>query len=116
MGFILSPFAGLIWDRKELRETEPPPQLVSAKVTETAAGHESVGIRPLGAEMSGVLAAIAYPRRPRAAEQKPKFAGSDAASTIVARRVAETQFDRVVDGPASDRVVATPGRGVRERL
>ena len=57
MGFILSPFAGLIWDRKELRETEPPPQLVSAKVTETAAGDESVGIRPLGGEMSGAAGA-----------------------------------------------------------
>jgi membrane fusion protein, multidrug efflux system len=99
MGFNFSPVAGWMGDRNEFREREAAPQLVSAEATGTVSD-DSLGIRPLGAEDAGGLAEIAYPRRLQG----------------MAYSVAETQFDRVVDGPAFDRVAAMPRKTVRERL
>src|ERR1700709_464294 len=53
--------------------------------------------------------------------QEPKFAGSAIISTgMISAGMAESAvpvpFDRVVDGPASDRVAAMPRKSLKERL
>jgi hypothetical protein len=116
MELIFSPFAGWMGDRRQFRQSEAARPLASAEATEMGAGDESVGIRPPGAETTGGLPEIADPRQLQASEQKPQFAGSDTTSTGAVPRVVETQLGRVTDAPASDRVVAMPKRGVRERL
>jgi hypothetical protein len=116
MGFILSPLADWTSDRKQFRESAAAPQLVSAKATETVAGDESVGIRPLGAGTVGGLVETAYPLPVQAPEQKRQFAGSDVTSKGTTHDVVETQFAGAADGPASDRVAAIPGKTLRERL
>jgi membrane fusion protein (multidrug efflux system) len=116
MGFIFSPFAGWMGDRKEFRESEAATQLVSVKAARTVASDDSLGLRPLGSETTGGLAEIAYPRRLQAPELEPKIASIGVTSTGMAHSAVETQFNRLVDGPASDRVAAMPGRSIRERL
>ncbi|HUO01014.1 MAG TPA: biotin/lipoyl-binding protein, partial [Bradyrhizobium sp.] len=124
MGLIVSPFPDCVGDRKQFRESEAEPRLSRARADWSAgtfAGDESVGIPLLDAKSAGGLAEIADMRPPQAPEQKPRFAGSDAASARVVDRVVEPQFDRVAfdrvaDVPASDRVIAAPGKGLRERL
>jgi membrane fusion protein, multidrug efflux system len=112
MRSIFSPFAGWMGDRG----SEAAAPLVSAKATEAVAGDASVGIRALGAEATGGLADIAHPIRRQVSEQKPEFAGSDVTSSGQAQATVETQFDKVVYHPASNRVVATPRRSLKERL
>jgi membrane fusion protein (multidrug efflux system) len=114
MGSILLSVAGPTSDRKEFREREAEPQLVSAKAMETVAGNESAG--PLGAEAAGGATEVAHPPRIQAPKQKPQFVDSDVTSARVAHGVVETQFDRVAGGPTGDNVVAMPARSVRERL
>jgi membrane fusion protein, multidrug efflux system len=116
MGSIFSPFAGWMGDRGDFRGSKAASPSVSAKATEAVAGDASVGIRGLGAESTGGLAEIAYPIRLEASEQKPEFAGSDAASSEAGQAAVETQFDRVVYHPASNRVIAPPRRSLKERL
>jgi membrane fusion protein (multidrug efflux system) len=111
-----SPVAGGKGGREEFREAEAAPQLVSAKATETVAGDQSVGIRPLGAETTGALGEIACPGGLQAPEQEPKIASTGVIPAETARSAVETLFDRVVDTPASAPVVAERGRSVRERL
>jgi membrane fusion protein, multidrug efflux system len=112
MGFSFSPFAGWMGDRGSSRGSAGAAPLLRGKSTEAVAGDASVGIRGLGAETAGGLAGI----RLQALEQKPEFAGSDIISSGQAQAAAETQFDRVVYHPASNRVVAAPRRSVKERL
>jgi membrane fusion protein (multidrug efflux system) len=116
MGVNFLPFAGGIGDRDEFRESEAATLLVSAKATGTVDGEGFRGIRPLGAEATGGLEEIRDPRRLQAPEQESKFAGGAVVSAETARAAVETQFDRIVDGPAFDHVVAMPGKTVRERL
>ncbi len=108
--------AGSTGDREELPESGAPRQLLSANATRTVDGEGSPGIRPLGAEATGGLAEIGYPRPLQAPEQESKFAGSAMISAGVAHSALETQFDRVVNLPASNRVAATPRKSLRERL
>ena len=100
-------------DRNEFRPSEAAPQLVSVKPAGTI---DSDGTRPLGAEAGSELPEIAYPRRLQGSEQELKTTGGGTAGT--AGPAAETQFDRVVDHPASGsaRAAAKPGRSIRERL
>jgi membrane fusion protein, multidrug efflux system len=114
MELIFSPFAGWMGDRKQLRDSEASLQLASAKATETVADTETGGIRPVGAETTGGLPDVAYPRQLQALEQKQQSAGRDLTSTV--HGVVETRFDRGADAPASDRTVVMPERGLRERL
>jgi len=108
-----SPVAGGIGDRKEFREGEAAPELVSAEAEGTV---DSGEIRPFGAETAGGLAEIAYPRRLQASEQEPKMADTAIVSAGTKLSAVETQFNRVVDSPASARVAAMPKRSIRERL
>jgi membrane fusion protein (multidrug efflux system) len=111
----LSPVAGGMGDRGEFRESEPAPEKVSAKAAGPAVSGEN---RPLGPETAGALAETAGPRRLQASEQEPKKAGIRVISAETARSAVETQFDRVVESPASTpiRVAAVPGRSIRKRL
>jgi membrane fusion protein, multidrug efflux system len=116
MGYIFSPFAGLMGDRKDFRESGTLTRLVSAKATGPVAGDATPGIRPLSAEASGGSAEIGSTRRLQAPEQESKSTGSAVISAGTAHSTVETLFDRVVDGPASNRVAAIPGKTFRERL
>jgi len=100
-------------ERRESRKSEAAPQLVSA---EAAGAADGIGTSPVGAETAGRSAKIVYPRQLHAFEREPKMAGVSAISAETARSPAETQFDRVVDSPASARPAAVPGRNIRERL
>src|ERR1700720_3341483 len=80
MGFIFSPFAGRAGDRNEVRQNEAATQLVTVKTTGPVLGDVSLGVRPVGAESTGGMVEIAYPRRLQAPEQEPRSAGGDAAS------------------------------------
>ena len=111
----LSPVAGVMGDRGEFRESGTAFELVSAKAAGTV---DDGGNRPLGPETAGEFAEIAYPRPLQDSEQEPKRAGVSIISAETARPAVETQFDRIVDSPASasNRVAATPRRSVKERL
>jgi membrane fusion protein (multidrug efflux system) len=100
-------------NRKEFLESEAAPELVSANAAGTV---DSGGIRPLGAETAGRTAETAYPHRLQVSEQEPKMVGIGVISAGTAHSLVETQFDRVVDSPASARAVAMPGRSIRKRL
>jgi membrane fusion protein (multidrug efflux system) len=116
MGFIFSPFAGRAGHRNEVRQNEAATQLVTVKTTGPVLGDVSLGVRPVGAESTGGMVEIAYPRRLQAPEQEPRSAGGDAASAGIGESAVEMRFDRVVDGAASDRVASVPRRSLRERL
>jgi membrane fusion protein, multidrug efflux system len=115
MELILSPLADSMGGGRQLRESGAARPSVSAKATEkateTLAGGESVGIGALGAATTG-----RYPRPLQDADQKSRFTGGDVTSKEVPRTIVETQFDRVADGPAPDRVAAMPKKTVRQRL
>jgi membrane fusion protein, multidrug efflux system len=115
MGFIFSPFAGGMGERKKLRGSEAPTRLVTVKAIGTIAGDGSRGIRSIGAEGTGGPVEIACPRRLQGLEET-ESAGGDVTSTATAHTAVEMRFDRVADGPASDRVAAPPRRSLRERL
>src|SRR5215470_1045619 len=106
----LSPVAGVMGDRGEFRE--------SGTASKAGGTVDDGGNRPLGPETAGELAEIAYPRPLQDSEQEPKRAGVSIISAETARPAVETQFDRIVDSPASasTRVAATPRRSVKERL
>ena len=108
-----STVAGGMGDRNEFHASEPALQVVSVKPAGTV---DSCGTRPLDAEAGSGLPEIAYPRGLQGSEQEPKTGGAGTAGT--AGPAAETQFDRVVDHPASasGRAAAKPGRSIRERL
>src|ERR1700683_2290633 len=108
MGYILSPFADWTSDRRPFREGAAVPQLVSTQASETNAGDESVGIRPLGAETTGrsAEAADVLPLQ-KTPEPKPPFAGGDIISKGVPPPEPETQFVGGADGAPPNRVVWT---------
>jgi membrane fusion protein, multidrug efflux system len=108
-----SPVAGGMGDHEELRESEAAPQLARAKAAGT---FDSDGTSPLGAGTAGRSAQIVYPRQLQASEQERKMASIAVISEETARAALETQFDRVVDSPASARVAAMPKKSIRERL
>src|SRR3984957_8438039 len=114
MGYIFSPF--WMGDREDFRESGTVTRLVSAKATGPVAGDATLGIRPLSAEASGGSAEIGSTRRLQAPEQESKSTGSAVISTGTAHSTVETLFDQVVDGPASNRLAAIPGKTFRERL
>jgi membrane fusion protein, multidrug efflux system len=108
MRFDFSLVAGAMGDRDEFREGEAAPELVSAKAAGTVDS----------AETAGALGEVAYPHPLQASGREPKMAGIRVISAGTANSAVETQFDRVVDSPASasTRVAAVPARSVRERL
>jgi membrane fusion protein, multidrug efflux system len=107
---------GPMGHRKQIGESECAPELVGAKARDSVAGYEGGGIRPLAAGAPVGLSETACPHLLQGSEQKPRFAASDVISTQAPDRVVETQFDRVVGSPPSDRAAATPKRSIRERL
>jgi membrane fusion protein, multidrug efflux system len=108
--------AAVTGERKELRESEAARQLVSAEAMPAVDGDDSPGIRPLGAEATGGTTETGHPRGVQAPEQESKLSDSAIISRGLAEPAVETQFDRVVDSPASDRVAAMPRKTIRERL
>jgi membrane fusion protein, multidrug efflux system len=108
MELTVSPSAGLIVDRKEVREKEAPPRLARAIATETVADEEAFRVRPLG---TGALA-----DRLEARGQNPPSAGGNVTSAEAPTYVVERQFDCPVGGLASDHVAMMPKRKLRERL
>jgi membrane fusion protein, multidrug efflux system len=108
MELIISPSAGLIVDRTEVREKEAPPHLASAVATETVADDEAFRVRPLG---TGALA-----DRLQARGQNPPSAGGDVTSAEAPSYVVERQFDRPAGGPASDHAAIMPKRALKERV
>jgi membrane fusion protein, multidrug efflux system len=109
MQFDFSPFAGWTGERNEFRESAGATPLAGAKAMATVDSR-------FGAEADGGLVEIAYLRRPQAAGQEPGFAGTGVISAGMAQAAVETQFDRVVDGPASKPMAAIPARTLKERL
>jgi membrane fusion protein (multidrug efflux system) len=63
---------------------------------------------------SGDTQAAGVSKESRESEAARQSVSAEAAPT--AHAPVETQFDRAVDGPASDRVAAMPGKTVRQRL
>jgi membrane fusion protein (multidrug efflux system) len=126
MRFNFSPFARWMGGREEFRESEAAAPSDSAKARQTVDGDDSPAIPTHGAggiiwlhrkrRGPGGLAEMADTRRLQAAEEEPASAGSGVSSTGMADSAMETPFDRVVDGPGSDRAAAIPGKTVRERL
>jgi membrane fusion protein, multidrug efflux system len=117
MGYILSPFADLTSDRRPFRESAAVPQLVNTKASETAAGDDSDGIRPLSTETTSRAAEAAevLPLQ-KTPEQILQLAGSDVISKGVPHPEAETQFVGGADGAPPNNVVAPPKKGLRQRL
>jgi membrane fusion protein (multidrug efflux system) len=116
MGLNFSPSAGWTGDRREFRANEAAGQLVSAEATRAVDADGSLGARPPGADAAGEVAEMGYPRRLQGPEQESRSAGGDIISTGKAPSAVETQFERVVEGPAPDRVAAKPRRSFRERV
>jgi membrane fusion protein (multidrug efflux system) len=118
MGFVLSPFAGGISDRKECHESQAALQMVSTEAAKKVIDDSSADVHPLGGETTGRPAEIADSRQLQAADQESTVGGG-VSSTETARSAVKIQFDRLVDSPASTQVTATPGKpgkSIRERL
>jgi membrane fusion protein, multidrug efflux system len=113
MELILSPSAGSMVDREQVRESEASPQLATARATEAVAVDETIRILPPGA---GASAEGSSSPAPQACGQKQQSLNKDVTFAEAVNRVVETQFDRATNVAESDRGVVVPKRGMRERL
>src|SRR3954447_16590181 len=115
MQFNLSPFARRMSSRIDLSESAAPARLVEGAAKVGGAG-PGLSICTENGEVLADWRKLSDPRPSQPSEEQPRFAGIGPISAGMADHTMDTQLDRAVDRPASDRPAAMPERRLRERL